>query len=150
MASGTRSAAAGLALLLAGCAAAPAASAGPVLPADAAASEAAISAVIEAALEADARRDTADTLYAALAEVVREGTLVGGWPRFAGVDAGGRTAVTSSRVEVGPTLAWGTVEYRWVAADQREAREGIATFLLTRLPGGGPWRIVHAHSSTPR
>lgn len=137
----------GLAVLLAGCAAA---SAGPVLPADAAASEAAISAVIEAALEADARGEPGDTLYAPLAEVVREGALVGGWPRFAGVDTGGQTAVTSSRVEVGPALAWGTVEYRWVAADRQEVREGIATVLLVRLPGGGPWRIVHAHSSTPR
>ena len=66
---------------------------------------------------------------------------------FAGIDAGGDVAITSSRLEVRQSLVWVTLDYRWISMMEGIAREGKATVLLTPRENGG-WRIVHLHSST--
>jgi ketosteroid isomerase-like protein len=114
----------------------------PVAPADDRVSE-----VITAAFEADARMDSADSLYQAEAEVIANGERRFAPPRFAGIEPGGGVAVASTRVEFRGGLAWSLVEYRWMSTAAGRAVEGRATFLLE--PGSaGAWRIRHAHSST--
>ena len=107
-----------------------------------------ITAVLMAALDADRRMTTADSLWDPDAAVISNGELRYAPPRFAGIEAGGQVAITSSRLEVRQTLVWVYLEYRWLSVSDGVAREGKATVLLTPRSAGGGWRIVHLHSST--
>lgn len=137
---------ASLSLLLAGCGHAQAAPA-PVLSPGAV--EEPVTAVLTAALDADRRMATADSLWDADAAVIANGELRYAPPRFAGIEAGGEVAITSSRLEVRQSLVWVYLEYRWLSVKDGLARDGKATVLLTPHGGGAGWRIVHVHSSTP-
>ena len=106
-----------------------------------------ITAVLIAALDADRRFTTVDSLWDPDATVVANGSSRYAPPRFAGIDAGGEVAITSSRLEVRQSLVWVYFEYRWISVKEGMARDGKATVLLTPREGGG-WRIIHAHSST--
>lgn len=106
--------------------------------------------MLTAALSADSRGEPADSLWASDATIVANGELRAGPPRFAGVGQGGELAITSSRLEVRQTLVWVYLEYRWLSLSNGVAAEGKATLLLTPRPDGSGWKIVHAHSSTPR
>ena len=101
-----------------------------------------LSEVVSEVLQADARMEPLDTLYAPDAEV-RYGP-----PRYAGIGGRGSVAVTATRLEVRGTMAWAQAEYRWVAAAGDSAREGRVTLILTPNEKGA-WRIRHAHSSSP-
>jgi hypothetical protein len=104
--------------------------------------------IIGAALEADARHEPADSLYAPGAVIVADGETRYEPPRYAGIGSGGAVAVTSSRLEVRGSVAWGQVEYRWLSNREAVAREARATFVL--IPNDkGAWQIRHAHSSSP-
>ena len=104
-------------------------------------------AVLTAALDADRRFQAADSVWDPEATVVANGTLRYAPPRFAGIDAGGEAAITSSRLEVRQNLVWVYFEYRWISVKEGMARDGKATALLTLRDGGG-WRIVHLHTSS--
>jgi hypothetical protein len=108
-----------------------------------------VTAVITAALDADRRLESVDSLWAPDATVIANGELRTAPPRFAGVEAGGEVAISSSRLEVRQSLVWVYLEYRWLSMTGGLAREGKATVLLTPRPDGSGWRIVHLHSSTP-
>jgi hypothetical protein len=108
-----------------------------------------VNAVLTAALDADARQESADSLWDPEATVIANGVQRTAPPRFAGVEPGGEVAISSSRLEVRQSLVWVYLEYRWVSMKDGVAREGKATVLLTPRPDGSGWRIVHAHSSTP-
>lgn len=101
------------------------------------------------ALESDGRLESADSLYAAGAEIIAEGKRHPAVPRFAGVERGGEVVVGSIRVDQRAGVAWTTLEYRWLASDQNLIREGRATLVFVQAPATGRWQIVHAHSSTP-
>jgi hypothetical protein len=107
-----------------------------------------ITAVITAAFDADQRLEHADSLWAPDATVIANGERRPAPPRFAGVEAGGEVAISSSRLEVRQSLVWVYLEYRWLSMTGGIAREGKATVLLTPRGDGSGWRIVHAHSST--
>ncbi len=109
-----------------------------------------VTAVLTAALRADSRGEPADSLWAADAAIVANGQVRSQPPRFAGVGQGGDIAITSSRLEVRQSLVWVYLEYRWLSLRDGAAAEGKATVLLTPRTDGLGWRIVHAHSSTPR
>lgn len=111
--------------------------------------EAAVTAVIGEALQAEAQGRRSDSLYAASAVVVVNGRNQFTSPRFAGIAPGGTVAVTSSQLQIRSGLAWGLVNYRWASADNALVREGRATLVLA-VQRGGVWRIIHAHSSSPR
>lgn len=119
-----------------------------VLPAAGATPDDRLSEVVTAALEADARLESPDTLYAVDAEIIADGMARTGAPRYAGIGTGGSVAVTSSRLEVRGTVAWARLEYRWVPGNQGVVREGRATFVLSPNEKGA-WLIRHAHSSSP-
>jgi SnoaL-like protein len=106
-----------------------------------------ITAVLVAALDADRQFLTVDSLWDPEATVVADGSLRYAPPRFAGIEAGGEVAITSSRLEVRQSLVWVYFDYRWISVKEGTAREGKATVLLTPREGGG-WRIIHLHSST--
>ncbi len=108
-----------------------------------------ITAVLTAALDADQRLQSADSLWDPEATVIANGERRTGPPRFAGVEAGGELAISSSRLEVRQSLVWVYLEYRWLSLTNGTAREGKATVLLTPRTDGAGWRIVHLHSSTP-
>ncbi|HTS87686.1 MAG TPA: nuclear transport factor 2 family protein [Gemmatimonadales bacterium] len=99
------------------------------------------------ALQADARLESADSLYGPDVEIIADGQPRTMPPRYAGIQSGGQVAVGSTRVDVSGNFAWVLVEYRWLAADQNVIREGRATFVFSRAPGSGRWLIAHAHSS---
>lgn len=107
-----------------------------------------ITAVLVAALDADRQFTTVDTLWDPEATVVANGTPRYAPPRFAGIEAGGEVAITSSRLEVRQSLAWVYFDYRWISVKEGRARDGKATVLLTPRREGGGWRIIHLHSST--
>jgi len=69
-------------------------------------------------------------------------------PRFAGIEAGGEIAITSSRLEVRQSLVWVYFDYRWISVKEGVAQEGKATVLLTPRTNSPGWRIIHLHSST--
>jgi hypothetical protein len=100
------------------------------------------------ALAADAALHDADSLYLIGAIVIADGASRHMAPRYAGIQQGGRVAITGSALEITPYLAWGSVEYRWTADNGGTVVFGRATFVLERL--GGVWRIKHAHSSHRR
>jgi len=106
-----------------------------------------ITAVLVAALDADRQFLTVDSLWDPEATVVADGSLRYAPPRFAGIEAGGEVAITSSRLEVRQSLVWVYFDYRWISMKEGTAREGKATVLLTPRERGG-WRIIHLHSST--
>lgn len=106
-----------------------------------------VTAIVAAALEADSRREAADSLWDPEATVIANGELRDGPPRFAGLGIGGQVAVSTSRLDLRQRVAWLFLEYRWADLPAGVVREGRATILLS--PGtDGRWRIVHAHSST--
>ena len=107
-----------------------------------------LSEVVSEALQADARLEPLDSLYAADALVIADGEVRYGIPRFAGIGGRGSVAVTATRLEVRGTMAWVQAEYRWVAAAGDSAREARVTLILTPNEKGA-WRIRHAHSSSP-
>lgn len=145
----SEAAAAALALLVAACGGSAPRQAMPAVPVSAAQAEAEISRVVEEALRTDAAWAEGAELYARGHVVVADGDRRFTYPRFAAIDSGGQVAVTSSRVEIGPTLAWAYVEYRWIDTDRGAARAGLATFVLSAGRSEAlPWTIVHAHSST--
>jgi hypothetical protein len=104
--------------------------------------------VIDHALQADARSERADTLYAPHAVVIADGKLRRAVPLFAGVGADGEIAITSTQLEIRGTAAWGDVEYRWLSSRSNQARVARATLVLTPAQGRQGWWIAHAHSST--
>ncbi len=106
-----------------------------------------ITAVLIAALDADRQFTTVDSLWDPEASVVANGTPRYAPPRFAGIEARGEVAITSSRLEVRQSLVWVYFDYRWISVKQGMARDGKATVLLTPRAGGG-WKIIHLHSST--
>jgi hypothetical protein len=106
-----------------------------------------VTAAVAAALEADARREAADSLWDPEATVIANGELRDGPPRFAGLGIGGQVAMTTSRLDLRQWVAWMYLEYRWADLPAGVVREGRATILLSPGPDGR-WRIVHAHSST--
>jgi hypothetical protein len=113
--------------------------------------EAEISQMLEAALEADARGDAADSLYAPYAVVIADGRVRRTRPRFAGVGGEeGEVAITNTRVQARTGAAWGDVEYRWVAARSNSIRVGRASYVLTPAGERQSWWIVQLHSSTVR
>ena len=107
-----------------------------------------VTAVIIAALNGEATGEAADSLYTSSAVIVVNGRTRTLSPLFAGIGAGGQVAITSSQMEIRTGIGWGLVDYRWETRDG-VAREGRATFVLTRTGSGG-WQIQHAHSSSPR
>ncbi|HKP29814.1 MAG TPA: nuclear transport factor 2 family protein [Gemmatimonadales bacterium] len=107
-----------------------------------------LSEVVAEVLQADARLEPMDSLYAPDALVIADGEVRYGTPRFAGIGGRGSVAVTATRLEVRGTMAWVQAEYRWVAAAGDSAREGRVTLILTPNEKGA-WRIRHAHSSAP-
>jgi len=107
-----------------------------------------ISLVVTAALEADARLESADSLYEPDALIVANGISRYTPPRFAGLGPAGAVGIASSRVEIRSGLAWAEIEYRWMSTAASVAREGRATFILVPNERGA-WRIRHAHSSSP-
>jgi len=109
--------------------------------------EESITAVLVAALDADRQFTTVDSLWDPEASVVANGSPRYAPPRFAGIDLGGETAITSSRLEVRQSLVWVSFDYRWISVKEGTAREGKATALLIPRTGGG-WRIIHLHTST--
>ena len=137
-----------LALALAGCTGQQVAPPQPILSPGAV--EEPVTTVLTAALSADSRGEPADSLWASDATIVANGQVRDAPPRFAGVGKGGEIAITSSRLEVRQTLVWVYLEYRWLSLKDGAAAEGKATVLLTPKPDGLGWKIVHAHSSTPR
>ena len=137
-----------LILWLAGCAGPKAPPPQPVLSPGAV--EEPVTAVLTAALNADSRGETADSLWAGDATIVANGQVRSEPPRFAGVGQGGEIAITSSRLEARQNLVWVYFEYRWLSLKDGAAAEGKATVLLIPRPDGLGWKLVHAHSSTPR
>jgi hypothetical protein len=123
---------------------APAASSDRLALADAA------SDLITAALQADARLDRADSLYAASAISIADGHYRAEPPRFAGLAGGGSLAVGSMQVVVRDSLVWAVVEYRWFSPSNDLARQALATILLAPPHDTIGWKIVHTHSSTAR
>jgi hypothetical protein len=107
-----------------------------------------VSLVFSAALEADARLESADSLYEPDALIVANGVNRYAPPRFAGLGPAGAVGIASSRVEVRSGMAWAQIEYRWISTSAGLAREGRATFVLVQNEQGA-WRIRHAHSSSP-
>jgi len=107
-----------------------------------------LSDVVSEVLQADARLEPMDSLFAPDALVIADGEVRYGIPRFAGIGGRGSVAVTATRFEVRGTMAWAQAEYRWVAAAGDSAREGRVTLILTPNEKGA-WRIRHAHSSAP-
>ncbi len=137
----------GLLIILGAACAAPRAAVVPRPSVNAAADQ--LTDLATAALEADGRFEPADSLYAPGAEIITEGKRHPVVPRFAGVERGGEVVVGSIRVDHRDSVAWATIEYRWLASDQNLIREGRATLVFVQAPGSGRWLIVHAHSSTP-
>ncbi|MFI5209426.1 MAG: hypothetical protein ACHQ2E_03175, partial [Gemmatimonadales bacterium] len=90
--------------------------------------------VITAALDADARLETADSLYSPAAQSIADGHYRTSPPRFAGLEAGGSLAVGSMQVVVRDSLVWAIVEYRWFSP-------------LRTMSPGRPWPPF---SSRPR
>jgi hypothetical protein len=106
--------------------------------------------LITAALEADARLERADSLYAASAISIADGHYRPAPPRFAGLEAGGSLAVGSMQVVVRDSLVWAVVEYRWFSARTDVARQALATILLVPPHDTAGWVIIHTHSSIAR
>lgn len=130
------------------CGGAPAPQAMTALSVSGAQAEAEISRVVETALRRDAAWADGSELYAPRAVVVADGAPRHSYPLFAAIDSGGQVAITSSRIEIGPALAWAYVEYRWLSTERGAAAAGMGTFVLAPGRGEQPWSIVHAHSST--
>jgi len=109
-----------------------------------------INRVIEQALEADARSEPADSLYAPHAKVIADGKVRRAGPRFAGVGLRGLVAITNAQLTIRENVAWGDVEYRWTSSGSNQIRLGRASFVLTPARGvrGLGWWIVQAHSSS--
>ena len=118
------------------------------VPAGSAEAEAEITRVVEEALRRDAAWADGADLFAPQPTIVADGERRYTFPLFAAVDSGGQVAITSSRIEIGPTLAWAYVEYRWLSTARGAAAAGLATFVLAPARGQQPWSIVHVHSST--
>ena len=104
-----------------------------------------VRAVIRGALAADARGESADSLYVIGASVIANGRPRLAPPRYAGTGSGGQIAVNSILSEITPGLAWVAVRYEWVGPNG-VAEPAYATFVLEPLAGN--WRIKHVHSST--
>ena len=138
-----------LLLLSLGCGGAPRPAAGAApLPATSPADI--IAAIADQALEADAHDQPADSLYVPEPEILAEGRRRRGLPRYAGIESGGRLAISSTRVDLSTGFAWVEVEYRWESPERNILREGRATLILVAPQAGFRWRIVHAHSSLAR
>jgi hypothetical protein len=112
------------------------------------ASEIEISQVVEQALQADARLEPAESLYAPYATVIGDGAVRRRPPRYAGVSEGGEIAITSTQLQTRGTTAWGSVEYRWMSDRSQRAQAGRASLVLVPAQGRNGWWIVQAHSST--
>lgn len=103
--------------------------------------------LITSAFEADARLDSADSLYAPAATIVSSGRPVLSIPRFAGIEAGGQIEVSVNELQVRPGLAWALVDYSWSRIGIPQTREGRATVVLAPAPTRSGWWIIHVHSS---
>jgi hypothetical protein len=104
--------------------------------------------LITRALSADAALKNPDSTYSADAEVVANGELRTEAPRLAGMSAGGRLLLGSSKTSVTASFIWGSIEYRWIPETPgRVATSGYATIIVGHLRDG-TWRVVHLHSST--
>jgi hypothetical protein len=79
-----------------------------------------LSEVVSEVLQADARLEPLDSLYAPDALVIVDGEVRYGIPRFAGIGGRGSVAVTATRLEVRGTMAWVQAEYRWVRRGGRQ------------------------------
>jgi hypothetical protein len=113
-------------------------------------SEIEVGRTIEQALEADARVESADSLYAPFATIIADGRIRRTVPRYAGVGGRGELAITSTQLQIRGTAAWAAAEYRWVSERSSSAQLGRATFVLLPAPGRQGWWVVQAHSSTAR
>jgi len=116
----------------------------------AAVNEAELNRVVEGALVADAELDSADSLYAPFANVVADGMVRRGPPRYAGVSEGGEIAITTTQLQTRGTTAWGSVEYRWTSNRTHRVQGGRASLVLVPAQGRDGWWIVQAHSSSIR
>ena len=110
-----------------------------------------ISGLVEQALEADARGEQADSLYAPHAVVIADGAVRRLPPRFAGViGRDGEVAITNTQMEIRGPLSWGDLEYRWVSNRSNRAQLARASFVAAPAQGRRGWWIVQLHSSTSR
>jgi hypothetical protein len=135
-------------LVLAACGGRAASRTFEAVPISGAQAEAEISRVVLEALQRDAAWADASELYAREPIIVADGERRHTYPLFAAIDSGGQVGITSSRIEIGPTLAWAYVEYRWLSTRRGTASAGLATFVLSPGRTDAPWSIVHVHSST--
>lgn len=104
--------------------------------------------MIQRAFAADAAGGNADSLYVVDAEIIANGVVREGAPRFAGVGSGGTLELSSSQVRVTGGFVWGTLEYRWLPGSPGQAAiVGRATVVMGQRRDGA-WRILHVHSST--
>jgi hypothetical protein len=108
--------------------------------------------LLSESIRADARLESADSLYASGASFVADGHRRMGLPRYAGVEPGGQVAISSMVIGVTRAQAWAAVEYRWFSTQDNVVREAQATVIFAPLAGtaGNPWRIIHTHSSIAR
>jgi hypothetical protein len=109
-----------------------------------------VSSLVEQALQADAKAESADSLYAPYAVVIADGAVRRTTPRFAGVSREGEVAITNTQMEIRGTVAWGDVEYRWVSDRSNRAQVARASFVAAPAQGRRGWWIVQAHSSTAK
>lgn len=106
-----------------------------------------INQITEGALQADSHSQPADSLYSPHAMITAQGKIRRGPPRYAGIGFDGEVAITSTQMEIRPTVAWGDIEYRWVSGRTNAAQVGRVSFVLTPAQGRPGWWIVQAHSS---
>jgi hypothetical protein len=109
-----------------------------------------VTSLVERALEADAKAESADSLYAPHAVIIADGAVRRTTPRFAGVGREGEVAITNTQMEIRGAVAWGDVEYRWVSDRSNRAEVARASFVAAPAQGRRGWWIVQAHSSTAK
>ena len=134
------------ALALPGCATRPMPTRTQTLSGTAADDVAAIRAAVTAFVLGESRGEQdVDTLLASGADFIVTGTAAQHAPRLAGVPGAGTGSVGELRIQVAGDYAWAIASYGWVGENATGAEQGLATFVLQRLPAG--WRIHHVHSS---
>ena len=105
--------------------------------------------LLERLLEGESRGRDPDSLFAAEAITIADGSVRLGAPRLAGAMPGGRVQLISTRIAASGAFAWGVIEYRWMPpVGGGLLRQGLATIMIGRQRDGA-WRILHLHSSSP-
>lgn len=150
MSRAVRSLTAALSLVVLGsCSSQPAITTVPARAGIAAATDAQLTDLIEAIVTGDAKGVPNDSLFSPMGTVVANGQIRFSPPRFAGVQLGGESAVTSSQLTVREGVAWAALEYRWFNSELTQVRVGRASVIFVPRPKGG-WWVEQLHSSTSR